>query len=140
MFAYDYDRADATIGEDRPIGPGRNWANPNAIMRDGQPYPDHMSEYDPTPPDDSPHFNSTILSHAYYLFVQRVGHTKAGRVLHNVPQRLSPHPTFQQLRAAFSQSAHAIYGGTVAAHAIGAFTAVGLAPPPQESDCGPRPC
>jgi hypothetical protein len=141
MFAYDYDRENATVGEDRPNGAWRNWANPNAIMRDGQPYPDHMTDYDSTPPDDSPHFNSTILSHAYYRFVQSVGHAKAGRVLHNVPQRLSPHPTFNQLRLAFSQSAHMIYGGTVSNQAVAAFTAVGLAPPPhEEPDCGPHAC
>jgi hypothetical protein len=141
MFAYDYDRENATLGEDRAGGAGRDWANPNAIMRDGQPYPDHMSDYDPTPPDDSPHFNSTILSHAYYLFVQSVGHGKAGRVLHNVPQRLSPHPTFNQVRLAFSQSAYSIYGGTVSTKAVAAFRSVGLAPPPpEEPDCGPHAC
>jgi hypothetical protein len=141
MFAYDYDRENATIGEDSAGGTMRNWADPNAIMRDGQPYPDHMDDYDPTPPDNAPHFNSTILSHAYYRFVQRVGHAKAGRVLHNVPQRLSPKPTFEQLRRAFSQSAHAIYGASVSSHAIAAFSAVGLEPPPHdEPDCGPEAC
>jgi Thermolysin metallopeptidase, alpha-helical domain len=141
MFAFDYDRENATIGEDSTGGAMRNWANPNAIKRDGQPYPDHMSDYDSTPPDDSPHYNSTILSHAYYRFVQLVGHSKAGRVLHNVPQRLAPKPTFRQLQRAFSQSAYSIYGGTVSAHARTAFTAVGLAPPPhEEPDCGPEAC
>jgi hypothetical protein len=140
MFAYDYDWGDPTIGEDAS-GVARNWANPGAIMRDGQPYPAHMDQYDDTPPDNAPHFNSTILSHAYYLFVQRVGRTKAGRVLHNVPQGLSPRPTFQQVRRSFSQSAHVIYGGTLAAHANAAFAAVGLAPPShQEPDCGPQAC
>ena len=62
-------------------------------------------------------------------------------MLHNVPQRLSPHPTFQQLRRAFSQSAYSIYGGTVSAKSNAAFTAVGLAPPPhEEPDCGPHAC
>lgn len=146
MFAYDYDWGDATIGEEtgKVI---RNWANPGAVLRDGQPYPAHMNYYDPTPPlledDDEPsgHFNSTILSHAYYLFVQKVGRWKAGRVLHNVPQRLSPRPTFEQLRRSFNQSASSIYGGEVAAKAASAFAAVGLLPPPpEEPDCGPEAC
>jgi hypothetical protein len=59
----------------------------------------HMDDYDTTPfPDNPPpHFNSTILSHAYYLFVQRVGQYRAGRVLHNVPSLLSPRPTLQEV-------------------------------------------
>jgi hypothetical protein len=141
MFAYDYDWGDPTIGEEGPSGVARNWAIPGARLRDGQPYPAHMDDYDDTPPDGAPHFNSTILSHAYYLFVQRVGRQKAGRVLHNVPQRLSPRPTFGEVRRSFSQSAHVIYGATVSAHAIAAFTEVGLAPPPhREPNCGPDPC
>jgi Zn-dependent metalloprotease len=101
MFAFDYDRSDPTIGEESPAGAGHDWANPGSITRGGQPYPAHMDDYDRTPPaaDDgepSEHFNSTILSHAYYLFVQAVGSDKAGRVLHSVPQRSSPRPTFDE--------------------------------------------
>ena len=145
MFAYDYDRGDATIGEDAG-GAFRNWQNPGSLTRGGQPYPDHMNDYDPTPPinsdgDPSPHFNSTILSHAYYRVVQSIGHNRAGRVLHNVPQRLSPRPTFREVRRAFSQSASVIYGATDAFKVQAAFSAVGLEPPPhQEPDCGPNAC
>jgi hypothetical protein len=112
MFAFDYDRSDPTIGEESPAGAGRDWANPGSITRGGQPYPAHMDDYDRTPPaaDDgepSEHFNSTILSHAYYLFVQAVGSDKAGRVLHSVPQRLSPAPHVRRACGARSTTAPA---------------------------------
>ena len=140
MFAFDYDWTNATIGE----GDGsamRDLADPGSILRDGQPYPAHMRDYDSTPPDNSEHFNSTILSHAYYLFVQRVGRSKAGSVLHHVPQRLSPRPTFDELRRAFNASAKLLYGQSAADHSAAAFAAVGLKPPPpDEPDCGPLAC
>jgi Zn-dependent metalloprotease len=132
MFAYDYDRGDATIGEET-AGVNRDWEVPGRQDRDGQPYPAHMRDYDPTPPladDNNPseHFNSTILSHAYYLFVQQVSHPKAGRVLHNVPATLGPAPTFQQVADAFWFKAQEIYGGAAAGAAASAFGAVGLRP------------
>ena len=145
MFAYDYDRENATIAEDTGNA-FRDWQNPGSILRGGQPYPDHMSDYDSTPPinadgNPSPHFNSTILSHAYYRVVQSLGHNKAGRVLHNVPQRLSPRPTYQEVRRAFHDATAAIYGVADAVKVTAAFTAVGLAPPPHdEPDCGPEAC
>jgi hypothetical protein len=143
MFAYDYDREDATLGEEGG-GVARDWQNPGSVTV-GPPvqrrrYPAHMDHYDPTPPTDE-HFNSTILSHACYLFVQQVGHDKAGRVLHNVPQRLSPRPTFNEVRRAFHDSASVLYGASVALPAIDAFRQVGLEPPPHdEPDCGPQAC
>jgi Zn-dependent metalloprotease len=133
MFAYDYDRLDATIGEETAVGKSRDWEEPGRISRGGQPYPGHMDEYHPSPPvaaDGKPseHFSSTILSHAYYLFVQRVGHAKAGRVLHNVPAALGPRPNFQQVTDAFWLRAQEIYGSAVAGSAASAFGAVGLRP------------
>ena len=91
MFAYEYDRFDATNGEDSRNGVLRNWANPHSPNAGGVTFPAHMNEYDPS---RSPHYNSTILSHAYYRFVQSVGHHKAGRVLHTVPGLLPPLPRF----------------------------------------------
>jgi Thermolysin metallopeptidase, alpha-helical domain len=141
MFSYEYDRFDAQHGEDRAIGASRDFQTPGRFSKGGQPYPAHMDHYDLTPPGGSGHFNSTILSHAYYLFVQRVGHTKAGAVLHHVPQRLSPRPTFAEVARSFNQTAQVLYGGTTAAQAVGAFSEVGLAPAtPQEPDCGPLAC
>jgi Zn-dependent metalloprotease len=133
MFAFDYDRLDATIGEETTVGKSRDWEEPGRISRGGQPYPAHMDDYDPTPPiaaDGKPseHFNSTILSHAYYLFVQRVGHAKAGRVLHNVPAGLGPRPDFQQVADAFWLGAQEIYENAVAGSAASSFGAVGLRP------------
>ncbi len=133
MFAYDYDRGDATWGEDRLVGERRNWADPDAKSECSGtscvPYPDHMSEYEPVPPGaQAGHFNSTILSHAYFRFVQAVGHDRAGRVLHNVPSALGPQPTFDQASVAFYMRAGEVYGGTVDDAAAAAFSAVGLNP------------
>jgi Zn-dependent metalloprotease len=58
-------------------------------------------------PDE--HVNATILSHAYYEFVKRIGHHKAGRVLHNVPATLSPFPTFFEVARGFVGRAGEIY-------------------------------
>jgi hypothetical protein len=109
MFAYDYDRADATLGEATGLGLRVNWERPGAVrdIGSGRLYPDHIVGYDSTPP--SFHFNATILSHAYYLFVQRAGHDVAGRVLQYVPYKLSPHPTFREVRDAFVRAAGDLY-------------------------------
>jgi Thermolysin metallopeptidase, alpha-helical domain len=136
MFAYEYDRADALIGEETPGGTRIDMADPNSIDLGGQPYPDHFDDYDPTPPldaDDDPdyHYNGTILSHAYYLLVQRVGHPKAGRLLHNVPSLLSPRPTFREVSWGFYLRALQIYGVATSTEAREAFTEVGLPPSPQ---------
>ena len=115
MFAYEYDRFDSTLGEEHQLGARINWEDPSEIsLVPGRPYPDHIRDYDPSPPNESDgkpseHFNSTILSHAYYLFVQAVGHHKAGRVLHNVPATLSPKPTFREVARGFVGRAGEIY-------------------------------
>ena len=103
MFAYDFDRAYATAFELSVIGVARDWANPAAEQYGATPTPPTWTTTTPPPfPDNPPpHFNSTILSHAYYLFVQRVGHHRAERVLHNVPSLLSPRPTLQEVSEAF---------------------------------------
>ena len=134
MFAYDYDRDDPLIGEE--TGPRReDLSDPGSVTFPGstQRYPEHMNQYDRTPPTDAngnadPHFNAAILSHAYYRFVQLEGHARAGRVLHNVPSALSPFPTFAQVAHAFILRADQIYGANARASALGAFTAVGLRP------------
>jgi hypothetical protein len=145
MFAYDYDRADAILGEDAP--PLRiNWAQPGNVFLGSQRYPAHMLGFDPTPPLDDDrkpdvHFNSTILSHAYYLFVQDVGHDRAGNVLQYVPFTLSPKPTFKQVAQGFHQRAGDLYGDDVAVAAANAFAQVGLPPVThEEPDCGPIAC
>ena len=114
MFAYDFDREDATFGEETTTGATRDWAVPGRKSFGVRPYPAHMRDYDTTPPLDArgnpiPHFNSTILSHAYYEFVKRLGHAQAGRVLHNVPATLSPFPTFREVARGFVGRAGEIY-------------------------------
>jgi hypothetical protein len=90
------------------------------------------------------HFNSTVLGHAYYLFVREVGHDVAGDVLQYVPFFLSPQPSFQEVVQGFTQRAHDLYGGEVSGSAATAFAQVGLAPDspdePEEPDCGPEAC
>ena len=91
-----------------------------------------MRDYDPTPPLDNAgepieHFNSTILSHAYYEYVKRIGHPKAGRVLHNVPATLSPRPTFNEVARGFVARAGEIYPQTASsAVAAGSSRALSL--------------
>jgi len=155
MFAYDYDRDDATLGED--AGPASvDWQTPANRLYSGQPQPDHMDDYDPTPPGPQPgdppdeHFNSTILSHAYYLFVQDVGHDRAGHVLQTVPSALSPKPTFKEVAQAFFNRARALYGTEISGPGANAFGQVGLLPitdpqpdppePPNDPDYGPETC
>jgi Zn-dependent metalloprotease len=114
MFAYDYDREDATGGEETIGGTRVDWAVPGRISLGGQPYPAHMRDYDKTPPEDRfgnpyPHFNASILSHAYYELVRRLGHHQSGRVLHNIPATLSPFPTFREVARGFVVRAGEIY-------------------------------
>jgi len=126
MFAYEYDRFDATIGEDSQLR--RNLADPDALFLRGQAYPDHVSEYDRTPPGGLPHYNSTILGHAYHRFVLAVGHAKAGHVLHAVPALLSPRPVFTEVARAFRTAADAAFGDATGDAAEAAFAAVGVRP------------
>jgi hypothetical protein len=148
MFAYDFDREDATIGEDGPLGkntatPFRNWAS---SIR-GQPF--RMSQYQCT---TDPHFNSTILGHAYYSFVQKVGAPVAGFLLYRVPALLGPTPTFLSVTRAFETAAASAYPGfpQIAASARQAFEVEGeitraapaclsAAPPPPAPTPTPAP-
>jgi hypothetical protein len=121
MFAYDYDRGDATLGEETALGVKLDWANPAARGN-----PAHMSGYVRTP-GRAFHHNSTILSHAYHLFVQSAGHASAGNVLQYIPYQLSPNPTFREVRDAFVRMAGHLYlQGNVRAAAVTAFARVGL--------------
>jgi Zn-dependent metalloprotease len=144
MFAYDYDRTDATLGEDALGGARVDWAEPDNITYSGQGQPDHMDGYDETPPGkftgQSPdeHFNSTILSHGYHLFVQRVGHTVAVNVLLNVSSTLPPQPKFFHVKEGIFSRAGTLYPHDdpadsdttpeVREAARQAFTEVGLPP------------
>jgi hypothetical protein len=99
MFAYDADSHDATLGEDGISGPLRNWATPGALIEPTLrlPYPVSISQYRC---GSDEHFNSTILSHAFYRFRQLVssnvstGHFASGRVLRQLLGGLPPQLTF----------------------------------------------
>jgi hypothetical protein len=47
--------------------------------------------------------NATILGHAYYLFVDKVGHDKAGNVLTYIPYALPSAPSFNDVAYWFIQ-------------------------------------
>jgi len=132
MFALDYDRNDTTMFEESATGVARHPGNPaseSLCSSTGcQPYPAHMDDFDPTPPNNDEHYNSTILSHGFIRFVERVGFTTAGEVLQYIPFCLSPRPTFQQVSSCFHQRSMQLYGSTVARGARLAFESVGLPP------------
>ena len=118
MFAYDYDREDYSIGED--TGTRISLSMPGSVQGpvDGV-YPALMRSYKCDATDV--HHNATILSHAYWRFVQKVGHDKAGHVLQYIPWALPARPTFVALKNSFIQRAQELYGGGVAADATEAF-------------------
>ena len=132
MFAYDFDRADATFGEDGPSGKGtavpyRSW---NTAMH-GEPL--RMADYRC---NTDPHFDSLILSHAYYSFVQQVGPDAAGFLLYRVPALVGPGARYTSVANAFVSAATSSYPGDsrVAAAVRQAFlTDGGLT-------SGPSPC
>ena len=149
MFAIDFDREDATFGEDGPGGknterPVENWATGGPS---GQPL--RMSQYDCSVTDV--HFNSMILGHAYYSFAQKVTPDVAGRVLYQVVTDLGPEARFTTVANAFVNKATAIMQNpTVAADARQAFlvdggmdkappTCTPAAPPPPPPPPSPPP-
>jgi Zn-dependent metalloprotease len=130
MFAYDYDRNDATLGEDRAGASGvgiRDWQTPSNLRGNHDknrvtpriPYPATMAQYRCDATDE--HFNSTILSHGYFLFVQNVGHDVAGAVLHRVPAKLSARPRYIEVMRAFKDVALEHFGATASQAAVDAF-------------------
>jgi hypothetical protein len=144
MFAYDYDRSNAILGEDR-VGAGgaaqRDWQTPANVMRDHDnnpmtpnlPHPARMLDYACDASNSLPHFNSTILSHGYWLFVQDVGHDVAGDVLHGVSARLPARPRYVDLMRAFKDEALERQGMSARQAAIDAFkygVGIGTQDPP----------
>ena len=129
MFSYDLDRTDAILGS-----PGRiNWANPEAIKnpKENLPYPSTMydgpggrRDYKCGATDE--HYNGTILSHAYYRFVQKVGHDVAGNVLQYIPWYLSARPRFIDVQRGFATRAGELHGASVKTAALQAFQEVGI--------------
>jgi Zn-dependent metalloprotease len=111
MFAYDFDPADPTLGEDTlDHRVSRDWADPDSLPGTrGGPYPARMRDYRCPPSSEDPHHNSTILSHAYYLFEQEVGHFRAGKLLQYIPWFLSPQPRFIDVYSGFVQRAGELY-------------------------------
>ena len=122
MFAFDYDR-DPTLGEDTDDGVLRNWENPGLINGPrGGPYPALMRDYKCPPGEE--HHNSTILSHAYYRFVQKIGFNRAGNVLQYVSWFMGPRPRFVDVKNGFITRSRELYPGQpslVAAAAREAF-------------------
>jgi PASTA domain len=139
MFAIDFDREDSTFGEDGPRGKNteiaaEDWANGGRI---GQPL--RMSQY--LCAVDDIHFNSMILSHAYYTFAQRVTPDVAGRVLYQVMAGLGPASRYVNVAGAFVAKAAATTNAQVAAAARQSFLVEGGIdkPPPTCSGTAPTP-
>jgi hypothetical protein len=134
MFAYDFDPSDPTLGEADKSGgfpngnPRINWANPRLITNpvEHEPYPANATQFKCKRTD--PHFNGTIDSHAYFLFVQKVGREKAAAVLYRVSSVLGPFPGALDLRDRFIQRAGELFGTSTRNAAIAAWTEVGRAP------------
>jgi Zn-dependent metalloprotease len=122
MFAYDFDRDDATLGEDDGSA-SMNWADPGSIESptEGAPYPASMRDYKCDATD--PHFNATILSHAYWRFVRKVGHEKAGRVLQYISWFLEPAPRFIDVARGFVRRSRDLYPGSRGAASVVAAAA-----------------
>ena len=128
MFAYDFDHDPSLFEDFRVDFPGdklkkgnrRYLARPSAYSRDGAPYPDTMRQYR-CAADTDEHVNATILGHAYYRFVDQVGHDVAGDVLTYVPFALPPSPSFNDVAFWFAQRSLELYGAGVRDAAVRAF-------------------
>jgi hypothetical protein len=110
MFAYDYDFQDPWLGEPTGDGVIRDWAKPgNETGPRGGPYPARMRDYTCPSSSSLPHHNSTILSHAYYLFRKRVGRLKAGNVLLYISWFLAPKPRYVDVKNGFITRSGELY-------------------------------
>jgi hypothetical protein len=127
MFAYDLD-FDPTIGDDRTedfAGDRRSdglrtLEDPHDFSSDGIADPARMSEYR-CAPDTDEHINATILGHAYYRYVDQVGHDTAGNVLTYIPYALPASPSFSDVAFWFAQRSLELYGPAVRDAAVNAF-------------------
>jgi thermolysin metallopeptidase-like protein len=130
MFAYDFERgASATLGSPVRI----NWAYPEGVVNpvEHSNYPSTMYDgpggrYDYKCDATDVHYNSTILSHAYYRFVQKVGHDVAGNVLQYIPMYLAARPRFIDVQRGFAQRAGELHGQAIRDAALAAFQEVGI--------------
>ena len=124
MFSYAFEQ-DSRDAEPTKPSIKRVLSNPNGFFIDGVRLPDHMDEYDCTEGLNE-HINGYILSHAYYLLVERIGHFHAGAILRSLPARLPAVRTFGTIRAALATIAASYRDGSMAVDVNLAFDQVGV--------------
>jgi hypothetical protein len=96
MFAYDFERDRILTGATGP--------RVSSVLADPSDFalPERYTDYSCTSTDE--HRNGYILAHAYWRFVQRVGHNVAGHVLQGVPWQLPALREFGDVRTAMERA------------------------------------
>lgn len=105
IFASNLDTGDWEIGEDTDPGAVRDMSNPRRFK-----HPAHVRDYEAT---KDRHFNSTIISHAYFQMVQDkdIGRKAAEQIVYRaVTKHLTSHATFEDFRTANLRAAQELYG------------------------------
>jgi Zn-dependent metalloprotease len=125
----------------------RDLRDPGSLVaRTGQPYPAAMDQFVRTTQDNGGvHYNSTIVSHAYYLLAEgqggAIGLGAAERIFYRaLALHLTPGAQFLDARLACVQSAEELFGAgsTEALKTQEAFEAVGIREP-QADPAAPGP-
>ena len=102
MFAYDYER-DRTLPGATGVRVSARLADPSSSSVGSGSLPERYADYSCTTGDE--HHNGYVLAHAYWRFVQRVGHNMAGHVLQGVPWQLPARREFGDVRTAMERAA-----------------------------------
>ena len=126
IFAAMVDREDWSVGEDMKAGVIRDIKNPNSKGN-----PKHMDEYrvlSMSQDKAGVHYNSTIVSHAFYKFTNYngIGKLKSEKIFYDAMNYLTPLSDFVDMRIACETSARKIYGNKVAFKVSQAFDEVGI--------------
>jgi hypothetical protein len=134
MFSYDFtqDRSGAYAAQGAFLQAPHFYSNPDD---GGLHFGQFMSQYNCSAKDE--HTNSTILSYAYYGFVHKVGHLKAGTVLQYIPYALPGLRRFSDVNFWFVTRAGELYGPDVRLAAQQAFAGIqtpNCPPPPPNTD------
>ena len=102
MFAYDYER-DRILPGATGTRVSARLADPSSSSVGSGSLPERYADYSCTTGNE--HHNGYVLAHAYWRFVQRVGHNMAGHVLQGVPWQLPARREFGDVRTAMERAA-----------------------------------